>query len=93
MARPSWHLSRRTFLRGAGVAVATLSPRERARRPRARPAPRRLVYVYFNGCSLLAENDAANRWRWFPSGEGKDWQFTDVLKPLEHRERGASSAA
>lgn len=93
MARPSWHLSRRTFLRGAGVAVATpyLHAMERALPAQgAAPAPRRLVYVYFpNGCSLPAENDAANaRWRWFPSGEGEDWQFTDVLKPLEkHRER------
>ncbi len=91
----SWHLSRRTFLRGAGVAVTMpyLQAMEKAL-PKAgaggptNGAPKRLVYVYFpNGCSLPEEDDAENaKWRWFPDGEGKDFQFTEVLKSLErHR--------
>ena len=95
MVRPkSWHLNRRTFLRGAGVAVATpyLHAMDKAIAETAKAggagAAKRLVYVYFpNGCSLPAENDKANeKWRWFPSGSGKDFRFTEVLKSLEpHR--------
>lgn len=47
--------------------------------------PRRMCFVYFpNGCSLPNEKDEENaRWRWFPSGEGEDFRFTDVLSALE----------
>lgn len=93
MAKSSWHLSRRTFLRGAGVAVATpyLYGMEKSLSALdGEAAPKRLAYVYFpNGCSLPGEDDAENaKWRWFPSGEGRDYAFTEVLKPLEkHREQ------
>lgn len=98
MAKKSWSLSRRTFLHGAGVAVATpyLHAMEKslpknigqATDPKA---PKRLVYVYFpNGCSLPGETDEANaKWRWFPKSLGTDrkYEFTEVLKSLErHRE-------
>ncbi|MEM6673061.1 MAG: DUF1552 domain-containing protein [Planctomycetota bacterium] len=91
MARPrSWHLSRRAFLRGAGVSV-TLPYLHAMESKTAAPAPpRRLVYVYFpNGCSLPKEDDEKSaQWRWFPSGDGKDFQLTEVLKPLErHRDQ------
>lgn len=93
----SWHLSRRTFLQGAGVAVSMpyLDAMEKAVAAQstsgAHPgsaAPRRLVYVYFpNGCSLPEKSDKANaKWRWFPEGEGENFRFTEVLRPLEkHR--------
>ena len=86
----SWHLSRRTFLRGAGVAVTMpyLQAMEKAVPKPGKDAPKRLVYVYFpNGCSLPEEDDAENaKWRWFPEGQGKDYRFTEVLKSLErHR--------
>lgn len=91
----SWHLSRRTFLRGAGVAAAMpyLQGMEKALPAAGQGgpgagAPKRLVYVYFpNGCSLPGADDTENaKWRWFPDGEGKDFQFTEVLKSLErHR--------
>lgn len=104
MVKPSWSLSRRTFLRGAGVAVATpyLYAMEKNAAPLLRAsagkgdgeAPKRLVYVYFpNGCSLPKEDDKANeKWRWFPSGEGKDYRFTEVLKPLERHRADLSFA-
>lgn len=88
MARKSWHLDRRTFLRGAGVACA-LPMLEGMRWPgqprRAGEAPRRALFVYFpNGCSLPEENDAKYRhWRWFPDGEGGEFRFTRVLEPLQ----------
>ena len=101
MARKSHALSRRTFLRGAGVAVATpyLHAMERGlprsqRTKDAENAPRRLVYVFFpNGCSLPAEDDEANaRWRWFPKavGEKGDFEFTEVLKPLAAHKQNLS---
>ena len=86
MSRKSWHLDRRTFLHGVGVACALpyLEGMSWAGAEKT-PAPERLCVVYFpNGCSLPGEDDEENaRWRWFPSGEGADYRFTDVLAPLE----------
>lgn len=94
MARKSWHLDRRTFLRGVGVACmlpylegmswAGQTRRALAGGPGA-DAPRRALFVYFpNGCSLPSERDGKYRqWRWFPDGEGRDFRFTKVLEPLE----------
>ncbi len=94
MSRKSWMLDRRSFLRGAGVAVALpwLEAMGRAL-PAPGPAgeaPRRLAFVYFpNGCSLPPAGDEQYRqWRWFPDGEGADYRFTKVLESLEpHRAR------
>ena len=91
MTRKSWHLDRRTFVRGAGVACALpwLEAMSWAGSPEAE-RPRRLCVVYFpNGCSLPEEDDAENaHWRWFPSGGGADFRFTRVLASMEpFRER------
>lgn len=89
MARPSWSLSRRTFLRGAGVAVATpylyAMEKSLAVGDGAPAPPRRLAYLYFpNGCSLPPEDDAAHAgWRWFPRPEGAGFALTEVTRPLE----------
>ncbi|MEM9381080.1 MAG: DUF1552 domain-containing protein [Planctomycetota bacterium] len=94
MSRKSWHLSRRTLLRGAGVAAAMpyLHAMEKdvraAQRLGGGEPPKRLVYVYFpNGCSLPGEKDEKNgAWRWFPSGSGSGFELTEVLAPLKrHR--------
>ncbi|HEX9792637.1 MAG TPA: DUF1552 domain-containing protein [Planctomycetota bacterium] len=87
MSSKSWHLDRRTFLRGMGVAVAApwLQGMERAL-----PAPdgetaRRLAFVYFpNGCSLPnADDEKDGHWRWYPRKPGADYEFTKVLESLE----------
>ncbi len=87
MTKPSWHLDRRTFLRGAGVSCALpyLEAMELDAKARRADEPRRACFIYFpNGCSLPEEDDAANAaWRWFPSGTGKDFRFTRVLEALE----------
>jgi hypothetical protein len=87
MTSKSWHLDRRTFLHGLGVScvVPYLEAMESSVRALAPAEPRRAAFVYFpNGCSMPAEDDAANaQWRWFPSGNGKDFQFTRILAPLE----------
>ena len=51
--------------------------------PAAQP-PRRICALYFGfGVALPPENHEHARWRWFPNGTGREFQFTETLKPLE----------
>lgn len=88
MARKSWHLDRRTFLMGTGVSLGLpwLECMTRANEPSRPivPPPRRICALYFGfGVALPSEQHEHAKWRWFPNGEGKDYQFTETLKPLE----------
>src|SRR5262245_1803167 len=74
------HLSRRTVLRGAGVAVAlpfleSMLPAG-VRNASAAGVPRaRLACVYIpHGCVMD---------QWLPAATGRDFAFTPTLKPLE----------
>jgi hypothetical protein len=88
MARKSWHLDRRTFLMGTGVSLGLpwlecMTRANEPSRPIASP-PRRICALYFGfGVALPPEQHEHAKWRWFPNGEGKDYQFTETLKPLE----------
>ena len=85
MSRKSWHLDRRTFLRGAGVVCALPFMESMAwALPKGESAPKRMCFVYFpNGCSLPSHKDEENsKWRWFPTKAGHNYEFTEVLKPL-----------
>ncbi|WP_136465768.1 DUF1552 domain-containing protein [Flagellimonas onchidii] len=95
MARKSWHLDRRTFLRGLGVSC--MIPYMEAMgmgtmlnsSSTSSEAMKRLCFVYFpNGVGLPpVESSFHKKWSWFPMGEGRDYQFTNSLKPLSpHRE-------
>lgn len=91
MAAKSWHLNRRTFLRGTGVSLglpwlecmggSTLAAGA------TKTKAKRLCAFYFGfGVSLPKEDSDQAKWRWFPQGEGKDFKFTETLQPLEkHR--------
>ena len=83
----SWRLDRRTFLRGAGAALALPALNCMAA---AKPVavPRRLAAVYFPfGVSIQMGDKAKRRSNWFPQGEGRDFKPAENLKPLEaHRE-------
>ncbi|MCA8970689.1 MAG: DUF1552 domain-containing protein [Planctomycetes bacterium] len=86
MTHKSWHLDRRSFLRGSGVACALpffegMTPRL----TKTTGAPKRIAFVYFpNGVSLPDEKDEAfAQWRWFPHGDGTEYRFTKVLASLE----------
>lgn len=81
----SWELSRRTFLRGAGVSLAlpmlgAMAPgvaRAAAAAPAGSPAasPARMVYLYVpNGVNIFA---------WTPEGIGRDYRLSPSLKALE----------
>lgn len=96
MKRKPWHLDRRQLLRGVGVSCGLPYLQAMDRALAAAKAPgaaaqgeaeraKRLAFVYFpNGCSLPSESDEtyAER-RWFPRGEGANYEFTEVLAALE----------
>ena len=87
MATKSWHLNRRTFLRGAGATLALpwLECMGRGDGPRGRVAlPKRLCCVYWPfGVAMPKEDHPDRQWGWFPTGEGRDFQFTEVLSSME----------
>lgn len=83
----SWHLDRRTFLQGAGVALSLPYLDCMAAEPSSTPAkelPRRMCCVYFPfGVSLPSEKSDDADWNWFPKGEGQNFEFRNALKSLE----------
>src|SRR5215510_11441279 len=74
------HLSRRTFLRGAGAAVSlplleAMIPASTAlSQTAAKPGPR-MGFVYFPHGAIMD--------RWTPATEGSDFEISPILKPLE----------
>ena len=71
----SWHLPRRTFLRGAGIALGL--PFLNVMSAETKELPKRAAFIFFpNGVSLPPENDPQfEDWYWFPKGAGKDFEF------------------
>jgi hypothetical protein len=74
------HLSRRTFLKGAGVTMAlpvldAMIPALAAQTKTAATAGPRLVFVYVPHGAIMD--------RWTPKTEGAGFEFTPILKPLE----------
>lgn len=74
------HLSRRTFLRGAGAVIGlpfldAMVPALGRAAGAARATPTRLCFVYVpNG--MVMQN-------WTPAAQGRNFSFTPILKPLE----------
>lgn len=81
----SWHINRRTALKGAGVSLALPWLEAMSFGAQAKKAPaRRLCSVMFPYGVAIPKDDHPERdWGWFPTGSGKDYQLTNVLKPLE----------
>jgi hypothetical protein len=74
------HLSRRTFLRGAGVTVAlplleSMIPAGTALAQTAAAPKSRL------GCIYIPHGATMDKWT--PAGEGTAFEFSEILKPLE----------
>ena len=73
------HLSRRTFLRGAGVAVglplldAMVPALDGARADRGGPKPR-MGFIYLPHGAIMEQ--------WTPAAEGTGFELTPILKPL-----------
>ncbi len=70
-------LPRRTFLKGIGTAIAL--PMLDAMTPALSAAPKPPVRLAF----LYVPNGVVNIDWWRPKGEGKDFEFSRLLKPLE----------
>jgi hypothetical protein len=74
------HLSRRTFLRGAGACIGlplldAMVPALGWAQGAARPAPTRLCFVYVPNGMVMQD--------WTPAEQGKNFSFTPILRPLE----------
>jgi hypothetical protein len=74
------HLSRRTFLRGAGAVIAlplldAMVPALGWAQGAAPSTPLRLCYVYVPNGMVMAN--------WTPAAEGRTFEFTPILMPLE----------
>ena len=77
--RRKWELSRRTFLRGAGVAMAlpmmeAMMP-QIARAQAAGEAPPRRLLFYYVPCGIYMPG-------WTPAQEGYDYDLPSILAPL-----------
>ena len=85
MTDKSWQLSRRTLLRGAGACMSLPWLEGMAwGKTKVQDLPKRFCCVYFPfGVAVPAEDHPDRQWGWFPTGEGKDFEFTKVLAPLE----------
>ena len=92
MSKKSWHLDRRTFIKGMGVTCMlpffegmTMTNFSNFVSPNS---PKRLCFLYFpNGVGLPPkESEYHKNWNWFPIGEGTDYKLTKSLAPLSlHR--------
>jgi hypothetical protein len=74
------HISRRTVLRGAGASIAlplldAMIPAGTALAQTAAAAKPRLAFIYFPHGAIMDH--------WTPAKEGKDFDMTPILKPLE----------
>ena len=74
------HLSRRTFLRGAGVTIAlpfleSMAPAQTPLGKTAASPKSRLACIYIPHGATMDH--------WTPATEGKGFEFTEILKPLE----------
>jgi hypothetical protein len=70
------HLSRRTLLQGAGAALALPLLESMVPAMAATPTPRtRFAAIYFPHGATMSQ--------WTPKTEGRDFAFSEILKPLE----------
>ena len=78
-------LTRRTFLRGTGIALALPWLETFAADSKQAATPKRFVSVYHpDGVGVPLRKDPAWKdWSWFPRGGEKDFELTKVLDVLE----------
>lgn len=82
------HLSRRTFLRGAGATIAlplleSMIPAQTPLRKTAAAARSRLACIEMVHGSAGSTQEGMDKHYWMPEKEGADFDFTMILKPLE----------
>jgi hypothetical protein len=84
MSKKSWHLDRRTFLRGTGVACALPYLEAMSATTSKSEAPKRMCFLYFpNGaCEPGSIKEETKKYRFFPDQEGRDYKNNHSLEPL-----------
>ena len=83
----SWHLPRRSFLRGTGLSLGLpfLNAMAVGNEAKAlKELPKRAAFIFFpNGVSLPPEKDPQHEdWYWFPKGGGKSFEFRKSQEAL-----------
>lgn len=83
--KKSWQIDRRTALKAAGVSMALPWLEAMGAVPKAeQELPRRMCAILFPFGVAMPKDDAEDReWGWFPTGQGKEYQLTKVLQPLQ----------
>jgi hypothetical protein len=85
MAVRSWHLDRRTFLRGTGLSLALPWLEAMAKGDSPAAPPKRFCAFFFgNGVAIPKQDSPESQegWTWFPQIEGRDYTLTKPLEPL-----------
>ena len=83
------HLSRRTVLKGAGVALAlplldAMIPAATALAQTAAAPKLRMGFFYIPHGAIMGNTSHGPRWiEWTPSGAGADFKLSPILAPLE----------
>ena len=90
MKKKSWHLDRRSFLRGTGLFGAGVSlglpwlECMGSEKSKAKGVAKRFCAMYFGfGVSLPSAKGGDAKWRWFPKSEGADYQPSHTLEPIQ----------
>ena len=82
--KKSWHLDRRTFLRGSGIALTLPWLESMSLAADAQDSPVRMASVYFPfGVSLPGDKSEYAEWNWFPAPDGDSYRFRKSLESLE----------
>lgn len=85
MKEKSWHLDRRTVLKGIGISCCLPFLEAMSKAAGKTEKPCRLLSIYVgNGVSLPPAKYAKLRkdWHWFPHETGSDYRMTKVMEPL-----------
>lgn len=79
----SWQLDRRAVLKGLAGVTLSLPLLEAMGKEVAEKIPRRFCAMYTaNGMSLPNPKHGINEWSWFPTAEGRGFEFGKSTEPL-----------
>lgn len=81
---PAPLVHRRAVLRGAAGATLALPVLEAMGKELSSQSPKRFCALYTaNGMSLPKAQHGIDEWSWFPTKEGRDFEFGESTKPFE----------
>ena len=86
MKRKSWHIDRRTLLKGAGVTLALplLNSMLWGKEESNFTPKKRFCGVYFPfGVPMPSKGSTHAEWNWYPEVNGSEYRFREIMKPFE----------